>query len=335
MALLSRLRALDAIPAWGLVVAASLLTGLTIGLAQLPSRVPVGPDLVPDPVDDPGAWELAAHGEAEATWTPEGTIRLTAAARRGRATAWTHLRTDRDDGVWDASVRVRAPGRGRRVQLVVAAKGAGRPLWFGSYRIGADGWGRVPLAVTGRLDGREVQVGVIAVGEGARAELSHVDLVPMRRRAGWTAALVALGAGWLVLGGVVARRAGPLAVVAGAVLVVGVALPRPWVDVVLGRVQHIQLLGVPFALWGQKLLGHAGLFAVVGFAVARRTSPQVALAAAAALALATEASQLLAVSRSASFTDVALDLAGAGAGVAVAAGLRARRARRSEPGSPG
>ena len=321
-------------PAWPLLVAFGALLAATLGLGASPSRVPVGDDRVPDPIDALDAWDLAAHGEAEAEATPDG-VWLQAHQRTSRATLWHHPHIDSDHAVWDAAVRIRVPGRGRRVQLVVAAQGGRTPLWFGSYRIGAEGWGWVRLPVTGRLDGQQVQVGVIAVGEGASALVSHVDLVPMTRRPWWTAALIGLVGGWLALGAAAARRAGTLATGAGALLLVGVVLPRPWVDVVLGRVQHVQVFGMPFAFWGQKLLGHGGLFAVVGFAVARRYGAGAAAGATVTLALATEASQLLAVARSASLSDVALDLAGATVGVAVARALKGRPARRTPPGSPG
>jgi len=321
----------DRVPLGAVVALAAVLLAGTLGLARLPSRVPIGDDIVPDPVDVPSAWGLTAHGDAVAEAQADGTVLLRAHGSDARATAWTTPVAHHPTSVWDARVRLRAPGRGRKVQLVVAAPGE-PPLWFGSYRIDADGWGWVTVPVTARLDDVPVRVGVIAVGEGAHAVVSHVDLVPMQRRWGWVAGLIGLVVGWLVVGGAVARRLGLVASGAVAVVVAGVLTPRPWVDRVLGPFQQVELAGVPVAYWAQKLVGHAGMFGLIGYVVSRRVGPRAAVITTVALAVVTEASQLLAVARSASMGDVGLDLAGALLGIGLAT---VSRRRRSVPESPG
>jgi len=316
---------LPPVPAYG--VAAAALLACTVVLSTVGSVVAVGPDVVPDPAE--GGWQLAVHGDASARQGSDGRVYLQTRAPRARATAWYRVTPTHPSAAWEAEARVHVPGPGQRAKIVVASTDPADPLWFGSYRIRSEKWGTVPLSVRGSLQGQEVQVGLLLVGEGGEATLERLDMVPVRRRVSWVVALVGLAVGWLGVALAASRHLGRLPVAVAAVLAMGVVTPRPWLDRGFSLAADQLALAPGARLVLQKGLGHVGVFALLAALLCGRLGPRGALAVVVALGVATEASQLLAISRSASPLDVGLDTLGGLLGIMVW-----WAARRTTPESP-
>lgn len=303
----------------------------TAVLGSTPSAVPVGPDLVPDPVE-PGSqdWRIASSGEASAWRADDGTIELRSEARGARATAWYPLRTDGGHGRYEVEAELQVPGRGRSVRLVVATPDPDDPLWAGSYRIHSERWGTVPLSVTAALDGRGAEVGLVVRGEGGVASLRRVDVVPVRRRPLWVIGVALTVAGWAALAWGWRARLGAHALAVLGVLGVGIAFPRPWLDRGFSWFVDAGIVDAEARMWLQKGGGHVGLFALLALVLRDRLGPVPTAAALVALAVATELAQRLAIARSASLTDVGFDLLGLAIGLG--AGWALSRTRSGSPG---
>ncbi len=306
---------------WTLVGAAVVLVGLTAGLGRTASVSAMGPDRVPDPVEHPEAWRLRGDAGGVAEAVPEGVHLVSHEGQR--AVAWHDLGPLGDHARWRLRAHVLAP-RPASVKLALAASDGERRLWFGGYRFETDEWTEVELPGHAPLQGLDVSVGVLLRGEGGEAWVDRVELVPVTPRPGWLVALVALGLGWLGWWAALVRRVGVLPGAVALVIAAGVTAPRAWIDLVVGRYAGIRILESPVALWAQKLGGHAGLFGLLGAALATRFSPGVSLATVLLLGVVSEALQLVSIARSASVVDVVFDVVGGAVGVGLVSWWRRR-----------
>lgn len=290
-------------------------------------RVVAGPPFLAS-VPDLDGWEVRTTPGGLVRATPSGVVLQTAAcAVTCRAAIVLH--TMLPDGPFRATVEVHRDGELDRARLFAVDRRPDRSVAWYTGRNLAEGEGTASVDLPASLSGRPIEIGVVAVGNRGTIDVGHLDVVPTRTSPGWIARAALAGAGWAALGAVavgrMARRVPGrvrwFLVALAACVVVGVLLPRPDPTVP-------QLV--------QKLLGHAGAFALLA-AIARSTgaAPIALLVRLGAFAVATELVQLFRTDRSASIADVALDLLGACIGLLAVRLFRdARRAPPVSAASP-
>jgi hypothetical protein len=282
----------------------ALAMALTVATGRLPRTMPAGP-VVTLPVAAPG---FVVQGDGSVD-VEEGVARLSSTSADG--VEWWHgLRLARG-GAWHLEAEARQGHPGDPLRVVLRSEGPDDPLWFGTPRVRSPEWVTTRRRIDADLTERPLRIGAVARGEGAVLEVRALRLVPIRPTVGfplgmvvstlaWTA--VAAGVSWRVAQQVDRRMVGML-VVLGGLAVLGALVP----------LEALRAAGVSAVV--QKVVGHAGGFAVLGAVLQRAGAPAGAtVARLAAVGVALEALQVWSVSRSAAPEDVVLDVTGAALG---------------------